>query len=91
MILTGRRTVAVGTLIAEHPPHESRRALLTHRAPPSGSGVEAMQRLRVSYHRRKEAVGHAGELSTVTTACWTILSSRHQTLSGRFEPSVFGM
>jgi hypothetical protein len=55
--------VAVGTLIAEHPPHRSRRALLTHRAPPSGSGVEAMQRLRVSYsHRRKEAVGHAGEL-----------------------------
>jgi hypothetical protein len=34
-----RRTasrVAVGTLIAERPPHRSRRALLTHRAPPSG-------------------------------------------------------
>ena len=29
-------TVAVGTLIAERPPHRSRRALLTHRAPPSG-------------------------------------------------------
>ena len=28
--------VAVGTLIAERPPHRSRRALLTHRAPPSG-------------------------------------------------------
>src|ERR1700738_2044248 len=27
---------AVGTLIAERPPHRSRRALLTHRAPPSG-------------------------------------------------------
>ena len=28
--------IAVGTLIAERPPHRSRRALLTHRAPPSG-------------------------------------------------------
>jgi hypothetical protein len=28
-----------GTLIAERPPHRSRRALLTHRASPSGSGV----------------------------------------------------
>src|SRR6266436_5062400 len=28
--------VAVGTLITERPPHRSRRALLTHRAPPSG-------------------------------------------------------
>src|SRR6202162_6144888 len=28
--------VAVGTVIADRPPHRSRRALLTHRAPPSG-------------------------------------------------------
>jgi len=28
--------VAVGTRIAPRPPHRSRRALLTHRAPPSG-------------------------------------------------------
>jgi hypothetical protein len=28
--------VAVGTLITERPPHRSRRALLTHRALPSG-------------------------------------------------------
>src|SRR6516225_2092320 len=55
--------VAVGTEIAPRPPHRSRRALLTHRAPPSGSGVEAMQRLRVQYPDwREEAVGHAGEL-----------------------------
>jgi len=33
---------AVGTAIADRPPHRSRRALLTHRAPPSGSGVEAV-------------------------------------------------
>ena len=32
----GRTMVAVGTLIAERPPHGSRRALLTHRAPHSG-------------------------------------------------------
>src|SRR5271168_4636219 len=31
-----------GTLIAERPPHGSRRALLTHRARPSSSGVEAV-------------------------------------------------
>ena len=31
--------VAVGTRITPRPPHRSRRALLTHRAPPSGSGV----------------------------------------------------
>src|SRR5260221_10703480 len=31
---TGR--VAVGTRISPRPPHRSRRALLTHRAPPSG-------------------------------------------------------
>jgi hypothetical protein len=42
-----RPMVAVGTRIAPRPPHRSRRALLTHRAPPLGSGVEAMQRLRV--------------------------------------------
>src|SRR6516165_8405667 len=30
------RVVAVGTGIAPRPPHRSRRALLTHRAPPSG-------------------------------------------------------
>ena len=35
--------VAVGTRIAPRPPHRSRRALLTHRAPPSGSGVEAVE------------------------------------------------
>jgi hypothetical protein len=53
--------VAVGTRIAPRPPHRSRRALLTHRAPPSGSGAEAMPRLRMQYlDWRSEAVGHAG-------------------------------
>ncbi len=55
--------VAVGTAIADRPPPRSQRALLTHWAPPSGSGVEAMQRLRVQYPNwREEAVGHVGEL-----------------------------
>src|SRR5882762_1819382 len=41
------RMVAVGTRISPRPPRRSRRALLTHRAPPSGSGVEAVTRQRV--------------------------------------------
>jgi hypothetical protein len=32
---------AVGTRISPRPPHRSRRALLTHRAPPSGFSVKA--------------------------------------------------
>src|ERR1700693_6422762 len=48
--------VAVGTRISPRPPHRSRRALLTHRAPPSGSSVEAVTRQRVySSDWRKEA------------------------------------
>jgi hypothetical protein len=42
-----RPGVAVGTRIAPRPPHRSRRALLTHRAPPSGFGVEAVTWQRV--------------------------------------------
>jgi hypothetical protein len=48
--------VAVGTRISPRPPQRFRRALLTHRAPPSGSGVEAVTRQRVySSDWRKEA------------------------------------
>src|SRR5271169_6192037 len=48
--------VAVWTRISPRPPHRSRRALLTHRAPPSGFGVEAVTRQRVySSDWRKEA------------------------------------
>src|SRR5215471_21642290 len=39
--------VTVGTAVASRPPYRSRRALLTHRAPPLGSGVEAVTRQRV--------------------------------------------
>src|SRR6201987_75369 len=47
--------VAVGTRITPRPPRRSRRALLKHRAPPSGSGVEAVTWQRVySSDRRKE-------------------------------------
>jgi hypothetical protein len=34
--------VTVGTAVASRPPYGSRRALLTHRALPSGSGVESV-------------------------------------------------
>ena len=55
--------VAVGTRITPRPPHRSRRALLTHRAPPSGSGVEAVTGQRVECPDwRKEASDESGEL-----------------------------
>src|SRR5215470_17664126 len=54
--------VTVGTAVASRPPYRSRRALLTHRAPPSGSGVEAVTRQRVySSDWRKEAGGELDE------------------------------
>ena len=37
--------VAVGMPVTQHPPHRSRRALLTHRAPTSGSDVHAQVRV----------------------------------------------
>src|SRR5262249_43604368 len=58
----GLTRVAVGTRITPPPPHRSRRALLTHRAPPSGSGVEAEKRQRVKHlDWRKEAINDANE------------------------------
>jgi hypothetical protein len=45
--LVGRYMVAVGAAVASRPPHGSRRALLTHRARPSGSGVETVTGQRV--------------------------------------------
>src|ERR1700674_5818044 len=56
-------TVTVGTAVASRPPHRSRRALLTHRALPSGSGVETVTGQWMQYpDRREEAAGDAGEL-----------------------------
>ena len=49
-VLFGVATVAMQTLwtrIAPRPPHRSRRALLTHRAPPLGFGVESVTWQRV--------------------------------------------
>ena len=48
-------TVAVGMPVARHPPHRSRRALLTHRAPPSGqtSNAERFGRARRLAHNRQ--------------------------------------
>ena len=54
--------VAVGTRISPRPPHRSQRALLTHWAPPSGFGVEAVTGQGVTYaDRRKVSVGQAGK------------------------------
>ena len=39
--------VTVGTAVSSRPPYRSRRALLTHRAPPSGPGVETVTGQRV--------------------------------------------
>ena len=57
-----KKDVAVETRIAPRPPRRSRRALLTHRAPPLGSGVKAVQRLRMQdLDWRKEAAGKFDE------------------------------
>jgi len=54
--------VAIGTRITPRPPRRSRRALLTHRAPPLGLGVEAVTRQWVQYlDWREEAVRDADE------------------------------
>ena len=42
-----RLLVAVGMPVARHPPHRSRRALLTHRAPTSGNDVHAQVGVRM--------------------------------------------
>ena len=50
------------TRISPRPPRRSRRALLTHRALPLGSGVEAMQRFRMqNLDWRKESAGEPEE------------------------------
>jgi hypothetical protein len=54
--------VAAWTRITPRPPHRSRRAPLTHRAPPSGFGVEAVTGQRVEcLDWRKEAIDEADE------------------------------
>ena len=64
--------VAVGTRIAPRPPHRSRRALLTHRAPPSGSGVEAVAGQRVQHlDWREEAVDEPDELELALSTLQT--------------------
>jgi hypothetical protein len=45
--------VAVGTRISPRPPHRSRRALLTHRAPPSG---QTLCDERVTFDARRAAI-----------------------------------
>src|SRR4249920_155465 len=69
--------VAVGTLITERPPHRSRRALLTHRAPPSGRTSEAHADLKPPVLRRTAAnrIDVAARLSVRTTAACRLFPS----------------
>src|SRR6202043_603886 len=57
--------VAVGTRISPRPPHRSRRALLTHRAPPSG---QASCDERFSPARRP-ARGHYSDRRGISAQC----------------------
>jgi hypothetical protein len=51
--------VAAGTAVASRPPHRSGRALLTHRAPPSGrTSAEPRQRLELSLGVKGGGCGH---------------------------------
>src|SRR5229473_8478820 len=81
--------VAVGTRISPRPPQRFRRALLTHRAPPSGSGVEAVTGQRVySSDWRKEAGDELDEplpaeawlrrLSDASQSRFTLLKNHHR-------------
>src|SRR5215813_9508989 len=68
--------VAVGTLITERPPHRSRRALLTHRAPPSGR-TSAARSLKPHAHQRTAAnrIDVVARLSVRTTAACRLFPS----------------
>src|SRR5437016_9286457 len=61
--------VTVGTAVASRPPYRSRRALLTHRAPPSGSGVEAVTRQRVYRSDWRKGAGDALDEPLPAEAC----------------------
>src|SRR2546428_7454841 len=61
--------VTVGTAVASRPPYRSRRALLTHRAPPLGSGVEAVTRQRVYRSDWRKEAGDALDEPLPAEAC----------------------
>src|SRR6202158_1337673 len=61
--------VAVGTRISPRPPHRFRRALLTRRAPPSGSGLEAVTRQRVYSSDWRKETGDELDQPLPTEAC----------------------
>src|SRR5215475_13068040 len=68
--------VAVRTLITERPPHGSRRALLTHRAPPSGR-TSAAHSLKPHAYQRTAAnrIDLVARLSVRTTAACRLFPS----------------
>jgi hypothetical protein len=74
--VTACQMVAVGTRIAPRPPHRSRRALLTHRAPPSGR-TSVTNGLAPSAVRRTAAnrIDVATRLSVRTTAVCRLFPS----------------
>src|SRR5947208_17163291 len=61
--------VTVGTAVASRPPYRSRRALLTHRAPPLGSRVEAVTRQRVYRSDWRNEAGDALDEPLPAEAC----------------------
>src|ERR1700726_4349349 len=68
--------VAVGTAVTSRPPHRSRRALLTHRAPPSGR-TSAARGLKPPAVRRTAAnrIDVVTRLSVRTTAACRLFPS----------------
>src|SRR5713101_7995033 len=63
--LIGSSMVAVGTRISPRPPHRSGRALLTHRAPPSG---QTLCDERFSYVRRSTR-SHYSDRRGISAQC----------------------
>ena len=57
--------VAVGTRISPRPPHRSRRALLTHRAPPSGQ-TSCNERFSVA---RRPTRSHYSDRRGISAQC----------------------
>src|SRR6266849_9649656 len=57
--------VAVGTRISPRPPHRSRRALLTHRAPPSGQ-TSCDERFN---HARRPTRSHYSDRRGISAQC----------------------
>jgi len=76
-------SVAVGTRITPRRPHRSRRALLTHRTPPSGFGVEAVQRQRVYLRALKRSLNTARHHSSLVLRAVLPAGKKSTTMKAR--------